>query len=107
MYGAKGESHMSSDRQKKKMPYTAMLKSLRITPKIRVILKNSSNKSCWTLNCIQKSQWDNMSISPTNGARGHKGLIWIKYYYVQKRKITSTLGLNVAKNTVYMEKRFK
>ncbi len=48
-----------------------------------------------------------MSIFPRSGARVLKGLKWLKYYNLQKRQITFTLGLNAAKNTDYMEKRFK
>ncbi len=47
-----------------------------------------------------------MSISARSGARGLKR-IWLKYYNVQKRQITFTLGLNTSKNTNYMEKSFK
>ncbi len=32
-------------------------------PKIRIISKNASNKSCWALNSLQKSQQAHMSIS--------------------------------------------
>ncbi len=45
-----------------------------------------------------------MSISPRCGAGRLKRLIWLKYYNVQKRQITFTLGLNTVKNTAYMEK---
>ncbi len=37
------------------MPHLLWRVQLWITPKISVILKNSSNKSRWALNCVQKS----------------------------------------------------
>ncbi len=40
-----------------------------------------------------------MSISPRSGARGLERLVQMKYYYVQNRQITFTVGLNAAKNT--------
>ncbi len=39
-------------------------------------------------------------------SEGLERLTRLKYYNVQKRQII-TLGLNTAKNTAYMEKRFK
>ncbi len=44
---------------------------------------------------------------PLEWKKGLERLIWLKYYDVQKRQITFTLGLDVAKNTDYMEERFK
>ncbi len=43
-----------------------------ILPKLPLILKNASKKSCSTLNFVQKSQWAYMSLSPRRGARGSK-----------------------------------
>ncbi len=51
-------------------------------PKIRMISKKASNKSCLELNFIQKSSRVHMSISAWSGARGLQRLIWLKYYFV-------------------------
>ncbi len=56
------------------------------------------------LNSQQKTHWAQMSISPWSGARGFERLMGLKYFYVLKRQITVTLGLNSDKNTDYMEK---
>ncbi len=48
-------------------------------------LKKASNKSCWKLNFLQKSQWANMSIFSWSGVRGLEGLPCLKYYSVLKR----------------------
>ncbi len=70
--------------------------------KIRIISKNASNKSCWTLNSVQKSQWVQMSISSQSGA-----CHLLKYYNVQKWGSRFTSGLDAAKNTHYIRKCFK
>ncbi len=44
-------------------------------PKILIIAKKPSNKSCSTLNFVQKSPQGHMSISPQSGARGLKRFI--------------------------------
>ncbi len=41
-------------------------------PQIRTISRNASNKSCWTINFVQKSQWVYMCISTWSGDRGSK-----------------------------------
>ncbi len=38
--------------------------------KITDYIKNCSNKSCWELNFVQKSQQANISISPRSGIAG-------------------------------------
>ncbi len=48
--------------------------------KLPIILKNASNKSCYALNFVQKSQRTHMSICPRSGARGLRGLQSLKYY---------------------------
>ncbi len=48
-----------------------------------------------------------MSISPWSGARVLQRLLCSKYYNVLKRENRFTLGLNSAKITDYIEKRFK
>ncbi len=45
-----------------------------------------------------------MCISPWSGVRGFERLIWLKYYLL-KRQIAFTLGLNDAENTDYMKKK--
>ncbi len=75
--------------------------------KIRIICKNDSNKSFWALKSIQKSQWAHMSISPRSGGRGLRRLPSLKYYNVQKQQNWFTLVLEAAKNTGYIQKRFK
>ncbi len=41
-------------------------------------IKHRTNKSCWELNFIQKSQWAHISISLMSGARGLQKLICFK-----------------------------
>ncbi len=56
-------------------------------PKIRIISKNASNKSCWVLNSVQKSQWVHMSISsphPLVKLGDSKDCHILKYYNIQK-----------------------
>ncbi len=76
-------------------------------PKIRIIWENASNKSCWALNFIQKSQWEHMSTFPMSRVREIKRCPSLKYYNVQKRKSRFNLGLDAAKNTHYVWKCFK
>ncbi len=52
--------------------------------KLPIISENASNKSCWALNFIQKSQRMLMPISPRSEARGLDRLICFKYYIAQK-----------------------
>ncbi len=65
--------------------------------KLPIILKNCSNKSCWELNFIQKSQRAHMSISPRSGAKGSKDwYIWnIMFYW--NRKVDSRSGWSLPK----------
>ncbi len=74
--------------------------------KIR-ISKKASNKSCLELNFVQKSSWAHISISPRSGDRGLQRSVCLKSYNVQKLEISFTLGLNAAKNTHFMKKKFK
>ncbi len=76
-------------------------------PKIRIKSKKASNKSCLELNFIQESLPAQTSISPQCGASGLKRYIYLKYYFVQKRKNTFNLGLNAAKNTHQIKKSFR
>ncbi len=50
-----------------------------------------------------------MSISPRSGARGFERLTlpYLKYYNVLKWERRFTLGVNDAKNTDYLKKRFE
>ncbi len=76
-------------------------------PKIQIIWKKVSSKSCLELNSLQKSQLARMYISPQSGDKGLERLIWLKYYNEQKRQIIFTLGLNAVKNTNFIKKSFK
>ncbi len=38
--------------------------------KLPIISNNASNKSCWKLNFLEKTQWAHMSMSPRSGTRG-------------------------------------
>ncbi len=62
-------------------------------PKISIILKKVSSKSCSKLNFVQKSPRAHMSIPPQSGARGLERLIWLLYYMVLKLQITFSLEL--------------
>ncbi len=53
-------------------------------PKISVTSKNTSNKSYWALNFVQKSRWLHKSVSLKSRARGSQRLICFKYYMVLK-----------------------
>ncbi len=74
-------------------------------PKIRMMSKISSNKSCSELNFIQKSQWAHIFLK--REARGLERLIRLKYYNKEKWQITFTLWLNTAKNIDHIEKSFE
>ncbi len=75
-------------------------------PKIRVISKKASNKSCLELNFVQNSA--STYVYPLwSEARGLERLIRLKYYFVLKLKNTFNLGHNTAKNTRQIKKRFK
>ncbi len=76
-------------------------------PKIRITSKRASNKSCWALNSMQKSQWTHMSIYHQSEARDSKDCYRLKYYNVQKRESRFTLGLDTAENMYYIRKCFK
>ncbi len=57
--------------------------------KLPIISKNWSNKSCWELNFVQKSQWAHMSVSSRSWTKGLERLPSLKYYNVLKQeKIT-------------------
>ncbi len=51
-------------------------------PKLPIISKNVSNRSCRKLNFVQKTQCTHMSISPGSGAREHQRWPYFKYYSV-------------------------
>ncbi len=48
-----------------------------------------------------------LSIFPGSAARELQRLIYLKYCYVLKWESRFTIGLNAAKNTDYIKKRFK
>ncbi len=48
-----------------------------------------------------------MSICPQSGATGLERLMQLKYYVALKWQITINLGLDAAKNTQCIKKRFK
>ncbi len=48
-----------------------------------------------------------MSISSWSEARAIERLIYLKYYFLLKRQNTFNLGLNAAKNTHQIKKKFK
>ncbi len=72
--------------------------------KIPILWNNGSSKSFLESNSLQKIHWAHLSISTQSGARWLERLIWLKYYYVQKREIIFTLGLNSVKNIDFMKK---
>ncbi len=47
-----------------------------LLPKIRIISKNASSKSCWALNFVQKNLWAYTSISPRSGAAPKIVIFW-------------------------------
>ncbi len=55
-------------------------------PKIRIVSKKASNKSCSELNFIQESPRAHKSISPWSGARELERLAGLKYYWDLKAK---------------------
>ncbi len=65
-------------------------------PKICIISKNASNKSCWALNCVRKRPRTHMSISPQSGARRFKDYHLLKYN-VQKWEVDSLCGWTLPK----------
>ncbi len=71
------------------------------------ISKNASNKSCWAVNFVQKSQWTHMSISHQMELGAPKIPHPLKYCNAQKWESRFTLGLDVAENTQYIQKCFK
>ncbi len=77
-------------------------------PITRMISKKAKNKSCLELNFVQKSPRAHLSTPPPRSeVRGLERLIWLKYYFVLKRKKVFNLGLNVAKNVHQIKKSFK
>ncbi len=63
-------------------------------PKIPIISKSDSNKSCWELlHFLQKTQWTHISISPRSRDRRLQCLPCLKHYYVLKRESRLTLEL--------------
>ncbi len=76
-------------------------------PKIRLISKNASNKSCWVLNSVQKSLWAHMSISPRVELGALKITIFWNIIMLKNRGSRFTLRPDSAKNTHYIQKCFK
>ncbi len=68
--------------------------------------KNISGQRC-TLNSVQKSQWVHSYIPPPPKPGSSKDCYLLKYYNVQKWESSFTLGLDIAKNTHYIQKSFK
>ncbi len=64
-------------------------------PKLPILWKNTSNKSCSQLNFLHISQWVQMSIFLKSGTRGFQRLPSLNRF---------TLELNTAKNTHYIKK---
>ncbi len=63
-----------------------------------IICKNASNKSCQTLNSIQKSQWAHISIPPPRGgARGPKITIFWNIMVFKNGKVDSLWSLTLLK----------
>ncbi len=66
-------------------------------PKIPIICKKVSNKSCWDFNFLQKTQWAHISTSVRCLATELKRLLCSKYYNIwRKWENRSTLWLNAA-----------
>ncbi len=66
-------------------------------PKIPIISKKGSNKSCWRLNFLQKTVRSHVSISSQSGARALQRLPFSKYYYILKREKSSPSALYFSK----------
>ncbi len=71
-------------------------------PKIPIAAKKPSNKSCLTLNFVQKSP-----SSPRVELGGSKVLSGLNITFIEIAKITFHLGLNAAENTHHSQKSFK
>ncbi len=63
-------------------------------PKLQIISKNCSNKSCSELNFIQKGQWTYVHV-------GLERLICFEYYITLKWESRFSSGLNAAKYALY------
>ncbi len=61
-------------------------------PKLPIISNNWSNKCCWELNFVQKSQWTHLSISARGGARSLERSICFKCLLYWNGKVVSLLG---------------
>ncbi len=61
-------------------------------PKLPIISNNCSNKSCWELNFVLKSQWMHMSISTRDGVGLLERLICFKYLLYGNGKVVSLSG---------------
>ncbi len=66
--------------------------------KILTISKNASNKSCLTLNFLQKAQQTPISIFPISGTGGLQRFAVLKYYNAQEWECIFTLELNIVKD---------
>ncbi len=76
-------------------------------PKLVIITRNTSNKSCSELNFLQKSRWVHFIILLRNGARGLRRLPCFKYYNVWDWESRFFLQHNAAKNVNYIQKLLK
>ncbi len=78
-------------------------------PKVLIILKNASIKSCPKWNFLQKTQWMHVIIVLRSRVRGRQTFTPFqnKYYYVVEWKSRFTSGLNVAESTDCIKKYFK
>ncbi len=66
-------------------------------PKMCIISKIDSNKSCWALNSVQKSQWAHMSIFPQKGASGGKQIAIFWNIIMFKNRVDSLWGWTLPK----------
>ncbi len=67
-------------------------------PKIRIVSKNSSNKSCWAFNSVQKSQWAHMSTSLQNEAKALQRLMYVSNIILYwNGKVDSVWGSTLSK----------
>ncbi len=87
--------------------YTSLSIAEMISLKGSTVAKNCSNKSCWELNSVQKTQKAHMFISLRSGARGLQRLICFKYFIVLKWESRLTLVFDAAKITDYIKECFK
>ncbi len=75
--------------------------------KIRIISRNASNKSHWTLNFVQENQWAHISTSLRSVAGRFRRFQSLKYYNVLIWESRFSLWLGAAESTHYIKKYFK